>query len=336
MRKIIIILLLSISTVSAQVGGESIYNFLNLTGSARQTALGGKILTLVDDINQPSWNPSIINENLSNKVGVNYLNYISDVNLLSVAYALKINDKVGTIYSSINYLNYGKFVGADEDGIETGNFKAYDAVFIIGYSYRISNSDVHLGSNIKFINSVIENYSSLGVALDFGLSYYNEDSPYIVSLVVRNIGSQISVYDEEREDLPSQIDFGLSYRLENVPLKWYFTIDNLQKWKLAVSNPSNEQIDIDGNSNEEQISFIDNAMRHLSIGAELFSESAFNIQLGYNFRRSQEFKLIDKRTFSGFTVGFGIKMNKFKFNYVFSKYHPASNASTFSLLINLN
>ena len=46
--------------------------------------------------------------------------------------------------------------------------------------------------------------------------------------------------------------------------------------------------------------------------------------------------LVDQRTFAGFTAGFGLKMNRLKLNYAFSKYHPASNVSTFSLLINLN
>ena len=94
--------------------------------------------------------------------------------------------------------------------------------------------------------------------------------------------------------------------------------------------------DIDGKETEEKISFLNNAMRHFAIGAEIFPKGSFNIRLGYNFRRSKELQLIDKRTFSGFTGGFGIKMKKFKFNYAFSKFHTASNSSTFSLQINLN
>ncbi|VAW25661.1 hypothetical protein MNBD_BACTEROID04-1314, partial [hydrothermal vent metagenome] len=109
-----------------------------------------------------------------------------------------------------------------------------------------------------------------------------------------------------------------------------------QQWDIAVANPSNTKTDINGNVTDEQISFLDNAIRHFTLGAELFSEGAFNLRFGYNFRRAKELQLIDKRTFSGFTAGFGLKMNKFKFNYAFSKYHPASNANTFSLQINLN
>ena len=54
----------SICSIRGQVGGEQIYQFLNLSSSARQVALGGEVLTLLDDVNQPIWNPSVINEDL--------------------------------------------------------------------------------------------------------------------------------------------------------------------------------------------------------------------------------------------------------------------------------
>ena len=54
-------------TTLSQVGGENVYQFLNLPTSARQIALGGEVLTLLNDVNQPTWNPSTINENIDNK-----------------------------------------------------------------------------------------------------------------------------------------------------------------------------------------------------------------------------------------------------------------------------
>ncbi len=336
MRQLFLILLFTSLQLFSQVGGESIYNFLNIPGSARQAALGGNVLTLMDDINQPSWNPATINDSHHNIFSVSYLNYLADLNIATVAYAYKINDKIGTFHTAINYLNYGKFIGADEQGLETGSFKAYDLAFSIGYAYNIPNSNFYIGANLKFINSVIENYSSLGIGTDLAILFNAKDVPYNFTLVVRNLGYQVTAYDETKEDLPTQIDFGISYKLQNVPIRWFLTIDNLQKWDISVSNPSNNITDIDGTVTEEEIKFFDNAIRHFTIGTELFSENAFNIRLGYNFRRSKELMLIDKRTFSGFTAGFGLKMNKLKFNYAFTKYHPASNVSTFSLLINLN
>ena len=336
MRKIIaFIFLISLSSYS-QVGGESIYVFLNLTGSARQAALGGETLTLIDDVNQPLWNPSVINEKLSGDLSLNYLNYLADLSYTSISYAYMINKKFGTIQSGITYLNYGKFVGADENGIENGNFKAYDLALSMGYSYKFINSNFVVGANIKFINSVIDNYSSFGVGADIGILFNDEMKPYIFTIVLRNVGYQVTLFDEDRENLPVQIDLGASYKLRNVPMTWYFTLDNLQKWDLSSPNPSNSETDIDGNETDENISFVKNSLRHFIIGVEIFTKGSFNLRLGYNFRRSKELQLIDKRTFAGFTAGFGIKLKKFKFNYAFSKFHPASNASTFSLLINLN
>ncbi|SNR40044.1 hypothetical protein SAMN04488111_1256 [Lutibacter flavus] len=336
MKRIILLLLFTSFNLYSQVGGESIYNFLNLSGSARQAALGGKVFTLIDDVNQPIWNPAAINDNLDGKLAVSFMNYLADVSFATASYAHKINEKIGTFHTSINYLNFGSFVGADGDGVETGGFRAYDFSISIGYSYNIPNSDFYIGSNLKVINSVIENYSSFGLSTDIGILYYNEQNPFRFALVMRNMGYQITVFDEEREKLPTQFDMGASYKLQNVPIIWYLTLDNLQKWELAISNPSNSVIDIDGNATEENISFLDNSIRHFSLGVELFSESAFNIRLGYNFRRAKELMLVDKRTFSGFTAGFGIKMKKIKFDYAFSKYHSATNASTFSLNIDFN
>ena len=336
MKKAVLLVLLISNILSAQVGGESIYNFLNLSSSARQAALGGKTITLMDDVNQAFWNPAIISNQIDNKIGVNYMNFLADVNLASVSYAHMINRNVGTFHTGISYLDYGKFIGADETGAETGTFRAYDLAFSLGYAYNILHSDFYVGANVKLINSVIDNYSSFGVGADFGLLFYNEHLPYSVTLALRNVGYQVTLYDEEREDLPFEIQLGASYKLENVPITCHFTLDNLQQWKVAYANPSNSTTTIDGEETEEKIGFIDNAFRHLSVGAEIFPEGLFNLRVGYNFRRAKELMLIDKRTFSGFTAGFGLQMRRVKFNYAFAKYHPASNSSTFSLVINLN
>jgi len=46
----------------SQIGGNSVYQFLNLVTSPRQAALGGKVLTIYDnDVNQAQFNPATIN-----------------------------------------------------------------------------------------------------------------------------------------------------------------------------------------------------------------------------------------------------------------------------------
>lgn len=320
----------------SQVGGESVYKFLNISTSARQTALGGKTLTLIDDVNQPLWNPSVINENLDNQLAVNYSSYLAGINIGSVSYAKTISRRFGTIHGSVKYINYGSLIEADESGVITGTFSASDVAISIGYAVNLPWTNLYTGASFKVINSTISNYSSTGIATDFGLLYYNPHQPFVITLVVRNVGTQLSSFNNELEKLPLEVMLGGSYQLENVPIKWYLTLDNLQKWNVSVSNPSNQISDIEGNITEEKVSFLNNAMRHFIVGVELFPESAINLRLGYNFRKSQEYKLQNVRTFGGISFGFGLKMNTFKLNYAYSKVHTAANVSTFSLQIDLD
>lgn len=320
----------------SQVGGESVYSFLNVPTSARQAALGGKTLTILDDVNQGLWNPAAINLEMDNQLGINYLNFLTDIGYASTSFAHMVNRNFGVLHGGITYANYGEFIEADEDGVETGIFKAFDLAMSVGYAYQIPFSDFYVGANVKVINSVIQNYSSFGFATDFGLLYTNESVPYMFSVVVRNLGTQITTFDGTREQMPLEIMLGGSYRMKNVPIKIYYTIDNLQKWNVAKPNPSNSETDINGNVTEEEISFLDNTMRHFVFGAELFPEGAFNLRLGYNVRRAKELKLSDVRTFSGLSFGFGLRMKRIKFNYAFTKYHPAENTSTFSMIINFD
>lgn len=323
-------------TAYSQVGGEYVFQFLNLSTSARQLALGGEVLTLTNDVNQPVWNPATINAEMDRQLAVNYTSYLAGINIGSASYAHVLNRRFGTLHTSVQYLNYGSLIEADENGNETGTFNASDLALSVGYAMNIPLSNFYLGANLKLINSSIANFNSTGVAIDLAVMYYSEFKPYSFTIVARNIGAQVSTFDETREDIPFKIAIGADYQLEHVPLKWYLTLDNLQQWDVSVPNPSNQTSDLEGNVTEESISFLNNALRHVVVGAELFPKSAVNLRIGYNYRRSQELKLQNARTFSGLSFGFGIKMNKIRFNYALSKYHSASDASTFSLMIDLD
>ena len=330
-----ILFIFSVSLSFAQIGGESIYNFLNIPTSAHQAALGGEALTIRDDVNQPLWNPATITKFMDNQVALNYVNYLVGVNMGSATFAHLINRRFGTLHGGIQYIDYGEFIKADEQGNELGDFSARDLAVSVGYAYNIPWSDFYIGSNVKFLSSRIENFTSQGVAIDFGVYYYTDLRPYSFTAVIRNVGYQISPYDSKREDLPLEIAVGASYQLADVPLKWHLTINNLQKWNVSAPNPSNSETDFDGNVKEEEINFFQNAMRHIVIGGEFFPDKAFNIRFGYNFRRAAELRLTETRTFAGVTLGFGLKMGRFKLDYAFTKYHPVDNSSTFTLHIDL-
>lgn len=336
-KKLLLFLLFSICYQSyGQIGGRSTYQFLNLVTSPRQAALGGKIITIYDnDVNQVHFNPATVNEEMHNQLAINYGNYLGEVTYGTASYAYTYDRHVQTFQAGVNYVNYGKFDGYDENGQSTSEFTGSEIAFSFGYAYNIPYSDLYIGASGKLISSSLESYSSLGGALDLGAIYKDEDNDINWAFVIRNIGTQFTTYSGTNEKLPLEILAGVSQELENVPLRWHLTLENLQQWNISFSNPNQAEKSIDGTSTEKEVSAFGNALRHVNLGIELFPKKSFNIRLGYNFRRAQELLILEQRNFSGISLGFGLRINKLKFNYSYSRYTLAANTSLFGLSINL-
>ncbi|GAA3603926.1 type IX secretion system protein PorQ [Flavivirga amylovorans] len=324
------------SLIIAQVGGETTYQFLNLISSPRQAALGGKILTNVDyDVTQGLFNPATINVDMDNQLAVNYTSYLGGIGYGTASYAYTVDRRTRTLHAGITYINYGSFDGYDENGVSTGTFSGNEAALSLGYALQIGYSDFYFGANLKLITSKLEQYNSFGVAADLGLIYINEDLDFNAALVVRNAGTQITTYAGLNERLPFEVAFGMTQRLENVPIRWHITLENLQQWPITRPNPARSVSDLGGEQSNEKIGFLGQVIRHTIIGAELFPEGGFNIRLGYNFRRGEELRIVDQRNFSGISAGISIKMNKMRFSYTHARYTSAANSNFFGLQIDL-
>jgi len=337
LRKIITFFCLIISAHSVgQVGGETTYRFLNLVSSPRQAALGGKVFTNVDyDVTQAIFNPATINTEMDNQLAVNYTSYLGGIGYGTAAYAYTIDRRTQTFHAGITYVNYGAFDGYDEAGNSTGSFTGNETALSFGYATQLGYSDFYFGGNLKLITSKLEQYNSLGVAVDLGLIYIDEDLDFNAALVIRNLGSQITTYAGLHEQIPFEVAFGMSQRLENVPIRWHVTLENLQEWPISRPNPARSSSDLSGNQSSEKVGFLGQVIRHTIVGAEIFPEGGFNIRLGYNFRRGEELRIIDQRNFSGLSAGISIKMNNMRFSYTHAKYTSAANANFFGLQIDL-
>ncbi|WP_339921450.1 type IX secretion system protein PorQ [uncultured Flavobacterium sp.] len=335
-KKLLLYVLFLVCTVSySQIGGKYTYQFLNLVTSPRQAALGGKTITIYDDdVNQVNFNPSTINVEMDNHLALNYGSYYGEVTYGTASYAYTYDRHLQTFQMGVNYVNYGSFDGYDEAGEPTASFTGSEIALSAGYAYNIPNTTMHIGANAKLISSTLESYNSLGGAIDIGAIFIDERNDVNWGLVIRNIGTQFTTYSEVREKLPLEVIVGVSQELEHVPLRWHLTLENLQQWNIAFSNPVRAQSSLDGTSTEEKVSFVNNALRHVIFGVELFPQKSFNLRLGYNFRRAEELRILEQRNFSGVSLGFGLKFNKLKFNYSYSRYTLAGNTSLFGLTIN--
>ncbi|MGB5983314.1 MAG: type IX secretion system protein PorQ [Nonlabens sp.] len=336
MRYVFILFFIVSAFAKAQIGGRATYQFLNLVSGTKQAALGGRVLTSVDyDPTSGIYNPATINRKMDNQLQVNYVNYLGDVNYGTASYAYTWDKHIQTFHAGVTYLNYGNFDGYDTLGQSTGEFGGNEVAVSLGYSYNIPWTDFFVGANLKLISSQLEQYSSLGGAVDLGVLYYDEDKWIRAALVVRNLGTQFTPYNEIYEDLPLEVAVGFSNTMRNLPVRLHVTLENLQQWNLAFSNDANAQTDLDGNVIEEEPGFINNALRHTVLGVEFFPEKVFEIRLGYSFRRAEELRIDETRAFSGLSAGFSLKMNKMRFSYTHARYSLASHTSIFGVNIDL-
>jgi len=207
---------------------------------------------------------------MDNQLAVNYVNYIADVNYGSLSYAKALGKNKNVFHAGITYIDYGTFNGFDEFGNATNEFGANEVAVSVGYAVNIPNSDFHIGANGKFISSKLEEFTSVGGALDLGLIYHNEETKFDFGFVIRNLGTQFTTYAGTREDLPLSVDLGIGKTLQKVPIRWNLTLENLQVWDVAFRNPARDITDLQGNVDADDPSFINNALRHVVVGFEFF------------------------------------------------------------------
>ncbi len=325
MTKKLTLLFLFLTIWVAAQDGTRVYEFVNITTSPRQAALGGNAQSAWDaDPNMSYWNPALMNEQSHGQLGINYVNYLTDVNFGTVSAVYQYDDdEFFAIHGQ--YVDYGDFRGYDENDNATGDFSAKDAAIVVGYARSLSDFFT-VGVNAKYINSRIETYSSHAIAADFGLVFHDIDYNTNVALAVRNVGTQLQTYAGTKEKMPLQINLGISHRLEHVPLELSMTLHDLQKFDISM--PYNE--------NGQEVGFGRKVVDHVSIGGELFPGRGFNIRLGYNFKRGNELALEDKRTFAGLTYGFGIRISSFRFEFAHANYYKGANSNHFGMIINLD
>ncbi|MFW5821142.1 MAG: type IX secretion system protein PorQ [Bacteroidota bacterium] len=339
----VLLVLISVTTITAQEGGDYTYTFLNQTNSARVASLGGKSVALPDnDLNMPFHNPGLLSEEMNNHFVLNYVGYFADINYGYTSYARSF-ENTGNFAVGLHYINYGDFPYADEYGIRNGNFQASEYALNLIYSRKI-DSLLTLGVNLKPIYTSFERYTSFGLAADIGLSYYDPDKLFSAALVLRNMGLQLATYygGAEREKIPFEIQAGFTQKLAYAPFRFSFLFQHLQKWDLQYESTLKDDNNF-GLPEEEIVTrsqriedFGDNLLRHVIFGLEFMPGENFYVSLGYNYQRRQEMKISAMPGMVGFSWGFGFRVSKFHFSYGRASYHLAGASNHFSLSTNLS
>jgi hypothetical protein len=206
-------------------------------------------------------------------------------------------------------MSYGTMKETNASGQQTGEFSAKDIALGGSFAYSLSEKFTG-GITAKFIASYIGQYNSLGACVDLGINYYNSQGELSVSAVARNLGGQLSAYEDDFERMPLDLQLGVTKRLLGSPLRLSASLVRLNDWQYGLG-------------------------KHIVIGADLILSPQFYIAAGYNAMRASEMKIAEDDGSSahgaGLSIGAGLQLERLKLHVAYAKYH----VSTASLLVNL-
>jgi hypothetical protein len=321
----------------AQIGGNNVYQFLNIPASARVAALGGTYISVKDDdINCGMQAASLLNSSMSKSIGFSAVSYVDGIKFGNVAYALNV-DKVGTFLASMNYAGYGQFLETDDFGNITGTFRAADYSLNLAFG-RSLNQYFSYGAQLKFIYSDYYLYNAFGIAADLSATYCDTTKRITATVQIKNVGAQLKNYlDGNNEPFPAEALIAVSKRLAHTPLRFNLTYRHLEKFDLSYVDPY-DLGDVDPLTGEAQVKTIDfwnKLSRHFIFAGEILLSKNFHLNVGYNFQRRKELQVTTAPGLTGFSMGVSMKISKFIISYGRGNYHLAGGADHFSITTNL-
>ena len=335
------LLLLVTADLSAQIGGTYTYEWLGSPLSARQTALGGSLITIQDDdLSLGAINPALLNAQTHQGISINHNFAFAGIGQGYVGYGHMV-DSTLNIHIGTAYASYGDFTLANEIGNNIGTFTGTEAALILGASKRL-NERITVGANAKGIFGSLENYSAMGLAMDAGLLYKNPEALWEVAFLVKNVGLQLSQYGDSRAATPLDVQIGYSRRLKHLPFRLSIVMHNLHRWGIRYDDPADQgETTLFGEPVDQPSDFtkqLDNFFRHLTIGGEflLGRKGNFRLRFAYNHLRRQELSVSSFRSLAGFSAGFGIKVKGFRIDYGLGYHHLAGAANHLTISTNLN
>lgn len=324
MRFFSVLLFLSITAAAVAQEGDHVFNFLRIATSTRAAALGGHNISLIEnDPNLAFHNPGLLGPEMDMALSLSYSNYIADINMGSAIFTKAVRERAAW-GAGIQFINYGNFKEALSDNTVIGSFSANDFSFNGFFAYDLSDR-WRGGATGKFIYSAFDTYSSVALAVDLGISYYNPDKGFSAAMAFKNLGGQLKAYTDERAKIPWDIQLGLSQRLAHAPFRFSMTLQHLNRWKFQYTDTSSE----DGAPVKEK--FGRTFFNHFIFGLDFIPTDNFWLGIGFNPKVNGDMKRQNGGGFAGFTAGGGFHIKRFDIGFSYLNYYPGAASLQFSL-----
>ncbi len=314
-KKFVIGIFLFVATESfAQtLGGNAVYNFLSQPGSAQVASLGGiNISTQSNDVSMSLGNPALLRKNMHHQIATSFNGFLAGISNYS-AVASHYQERYQLSWGlGLQYLHYGNITQTDAAGSVLGTFKPNDFAVQLMVSKQYNNY-IHIGAAAKFIQSNYGLYRSSGIAMDIGLTYSDTVNQLQAAIAIKNMGTQLSTYGGgAKEELPFDLQAGISKKLLNAPVQFSLTAHNLHRLSILYNDTA-------FNASEGDLrtaGLLQKTFAHLIVGAQFYLNEKVEINIGYNFLRRQDLNIFNATSgLNGLTAGAGFLHKKLHIRY---------------------
>jgi hypothetical protein len=316
-RGIIFCLFFSITSIAQSLGGNAVFNFLQQPNTSQLAALGGiNISNISNDVGLTFNNPALLRRKMHQQLDVSFNSFLAGVKNYSLTTAHFFDKQNITAAFGVNYFSYGTNTQTDAAGNILGSFKANDYVLQFSASKQYKDN-WFLGATIKYLNSNYGSYKSNGLAADIALAFADSVHFFQAAFVIKNLGTQLEKYQgtNTSEELPFDVQFGITKKLEKAPIQFSLTAHHLQQFDILYNDTLFKASEGDDSFNKKNHT-LEKVFAHLVFAAQFFIDNKIEVTTGYNFLRRHDLNVYNTSSgLNGFNMGFGLLLKKFHFRY---------------------
>jgi hypothetical protein len=323
-------LFLGISQVWGQSGGRRSFEFVNIPSNALLMGVGGVNVSLVEaDVNLMYSNPALVGDSLAGDLSFSYMGYFADVSMGTISYAGQVGSS-GVWHVGVQHLNLGSIDGYDEAGNFMDVFGSGETALTIGKSHQAGN--FRMGANVKFLQSNLAGFRASALVLDLGGAFVHPEKDIVVGIAMKNMGVRLTDYsDDTQSRLPFDLQAGLSFKPEYMPVRFSFTAYNLVRGDLSYFDP-NSTI----SPGESPSGAFDRVFRHVAIGTQWLLGPKVQARIGYNHLVRRDLRVLNAGGMSGISLGMSLRTRVFEFAYTRGGYHVAGGSDTITITGNMH
>jgi hypothetical protein len=327
------LLLFSAHLQSQTLGGSAIYSFLNLSPAPQLSAAGGINVSILSKDPTLGWhNPALLRPGMHRQLSTNFTSMYAGIRSGQAMGIWHQDEWNSTMSVGVQYMDYGTTVQTDASGNILGNFRPNE------YALQGSVSRSYLerwqyGGTVKFIHSSYGSWRSSGLALDVGLNYFDSTGGWQVGFVARNMGFQLQTFGSAGEDLPFDLQLGVTRRIPRSPFQFSLTAHRLHRFDLIHEDTVFNAAE---GINRKQDTWLNNLFRHFVFAAQLLPSERLEFTIGYNVLRRTELGLSNQTNgLTGFSFGAGVLLRKMQIRFSRTQYQSNTGFSQFGLNLQL-